>query len=76
MAGISAEPTDDKHQDAVAASAAFTASSSSLDKFRASSSSAAFRRLSSKPYRGTSLTRNRAPLGPYSRHMPRALWWP
>ena len=25
-------------------------------------------------YRGTSLIRNRAPLGPYSRTMPRALW--
>ena len=25
-------------------------------------------------YRGTSLTRNRRPLGPYSRTMPRALW--
>ena len=25
-------------------------------------------------YRGTSLTRKRAPLGPYSRTMPRALW--
>jgi len=29
----------------------------------------------SPPYRGTSLTRERIPLGPYSRHMPRALWW-
>ena len=27
-------------------------------------------------YRGTSLIRNIAPLGPYSRTMPRALWWP
>ena len=27
------------------------------------------------PYRGTSLIRNSAPLGPYSRTMPRALWW-
>ena len=27
-------------------------------------------------YRGTSLIRNRVPLGPYSRTMPRALWWP
>ena len=27
-------------------------------------------------YRGTSLIRNCAPLGPYSRIMPRALWWP
>ena len=27
-------------------------------------------------YRGTSLIRKRAPLGPYSRTMPRALWWP
>ena len=26
-------------------------------------------------YRGTSLIRNSAPLGPYSRNMPRALWW-
>ena len=26
-------------------------------------------------YRATSLIRNRAPLGPYSRIMPRALWW-
>ena len=25
-------------------------------------------------YRGTSLIRNSAPLGPYSRTMPRALW--
>jgi hypothetical protein len=25
-------------------------------------------------YRGTSLIRNRTPLGPYSRAMPRALW--
>ena len=27
-------------------------------------------------YRGTFLTRNSAPLRPYSRTMPRALWWP
>ena len=27
------------------------------------------------PYRGTSLIRNCPPLGPYSRTMPRALWW-
>ena len=27
------------------------------------------------PYRGTSLIRNRTPLGPYSRTMPRALSW-
>ena len=27
-------------------------------------------------YRGTLLTRNRAPLGPFSRIMPGALWWP
>eukprot|EP00290_Baffinella_frigidus_P059462 CAMPEP_0180381780 /NCGR_PEP_ID=MMETSP0989-20121125/26975_1 /TAXON_ID=697907 /ORGANISM="non described non described, Strain CCMP2293" /LENGTH=40 /DNA_ID= /DNA_START= /DNA_END= /DNA_ORIENTATION= len=27
------------------------------------------------PYRGTSPIRNYAPLGPYSRAMPRALWW-
>ena len=26
-------------------------------------------------YRGTSLIRNSPPLGPYSRPMPRALWW-
>ena len=26
-------------------------------------------------YRGTSLIRNSNPLGPYSRVMPRALWW-
>ena len=26
-------------------------------------------------YRGTSLTRNSAPLRPYSRNMPRGLWW-
>ena len=26
-------------------------------------------------YRGTSPIRKRLPLGPYSRHMPRALWW-
>ena len=26
-------------------------------------------------YRGTSLIRNRRPLGPYSRDMPRSLWW-
>ena len=26
-------------------------------------------------YRGTSLIRNSAPLGPYSRTMPRPLWW-
>ena len=26
-------------------------------------------------YRGTSLTRNSVPLGPYIRTMPRALWW-
>ena len=28
-----------------------------------------------KPYRGTSLIRNSALLGPYSRTMHRALWW-
>ena len=27
-------------------------------------------------YRGTSLIRNSAPLGPYSRNMPKALWRP
>jgi len=27
-------------------------------------------------YRGTSLIRNSTHLGPYSRTMPRALWWP
>ena len=26
-------------------------------------------------YRGTSLIRNSAPLGPYSRTIPRVLWW-
>jgi hypothetical protein len=26
-------------------------------------------------YRGTSLVRNSSPLGPYTRPMPRALWW-
>ena len=26
-------------------------------------------------YRGTSLVRKCLPLGPFSRHMPRALWW-
>ena len=26
-------------------------------------------------YRGNSLIRNRAPLGPYSRFLPRAVWW-
>jgi hypothetical protein len=29
----------------------------------------------SGPYRDTLLIRNSAPLGPYSRTMPRALWW-
>ena len=27
------------------------------------------------PYRGTSLKRNRYPVGPYSRTMPKGLWW-
>ena len=27
------------------------------------------------PYRGTSLIKTSAPPGPYSRTMPRALWW-
>ena len=31
--------------------------------------------LESRAYRGTSLITNSAPLGPYSRNMPRALWW-
>ena len=31
--------------------------------------------LSCAPCRGTSLIRNSAPLAPYSRNMPRALWW-
>ena len=31
--------------------------------------------LSVTRVRGTSLIRNSAPLGPYSRPMPRALWW-
>ena len=26
-------------------------------------------------YRGTSLIKNSAPLGPYSMNVPRALWW-
>ena len=26
-------------------------------------------------HKGTSIIRNRLPLGPYSRPMPRALWW-
>ena len=29
----------------------------------------------SSAYRGTSVIRNSAPLGPFSRIMPRALWW-
>ena len=32
--------------------------------------------LGARGYRGTSLRRNRTPLGPYSRTMHRALWWP
>ena len=32
-------------------------------------------RQAASPYRGTSLIRKRAPLGHYSRTMPRALWW-
>jgi len=32
--------------------------------------------ISNPTYRGTSLIRNRLPLGPYSRQMPRALRWP
>jgi hypothetical protein len=31
--------------------------------------------LSGHKYRGASLIRNCAPLGPYSRPMPRVLWW-
>ena len=31
---------------------------------------------SRRRYRGTSLIRKRPPPGPYSRAMPRALWWP
>ena len=31
--------------------------------------------LSIKPYRGISPIRNPLPVGPYSRAMPRALWW-
>jgi len=30
---------------------------------------------SGRPYRGTSLIKNRTPLGPYGRAMPGALWW-
>jgi len=33
------------------------------------------RRGKSIDHRGTSLIRNCPPLGPYSRTMPRALWW-
>ena len=32
-------------------------------------------KLGFKAYTGTSLTRNRVPLGPYSRTVTRALWW-
>ena len=32
-------------------------------------------KVSFLPYRGTSLTRNSTLVGPYSRPMPRALWW-
>ena len=28
-----------------------------------------------RPYRGTSLRRNKPPVGPYSRPTPRVLWW-
>ena len=31
--------------------------------------------MSLRGYSGTSLVRNRAPLGPYSRTVPRAIWW-
>jgi len=31
--------------------------------------------LRDKTYRGTSLIRNRHPVGPYSRTMPRLIWW-
>ena len=31
--------------------------------------------LQPTPYRGTSLIRNSAPIGPYGRTMHRALWW-
>ena len=34
-----------------------------------------FSHWASSQYRGTSLIRNCPPLGPYSRTMPRALWW-
>jgi len=34
-----------------------------------------FRTPLSSEYRGTSLIRNRTPLGSYSRTMPRVLWW-
>ena len=33
------------------------------------------RLMSEEPCRGTSLTRERLPLGPYRKPMPRALWW-
>ena len=32
--------------------------------------------LKFRVYRGTSLIRNSAPVGPYGRTIPRALWWP
>ena len=32
--------------------------------------------LKMQSYRGTSLIRNSAPLGPYSRTLHRVLWWP
>jgi len=44
-----------------------------IEKLRAQPSPPSSRVL---PYRGTSLIRNRAPLGPYSRTMPMALWKP
>jgi len=34
------------------------------------------RAVGAQLYRGTLLTRNSTPLGPYSRTMHRALWWP
>ncbi|KAJ1475979.1 hypothetical protein T484DRAFT_1966882, partial [Baffinella frigidus] len=46
-----------------------------LDRYKAPWSQS-FRRRSFPPgYRGTSLIRHQLPFGPYSRPMPRALWW-
>ena len=34
------------------------------------------RRVVQGLYRGTSLIRKRLPIGPYTRTMPRNIWWP